>query len=1090
MSSNPHEPAPNSSEPRPIHPQLLDETSGFDGVLQLEATTDANSTVPNPSPRTPQRKSERIVKGYRLAELLGQGGMGRVFRAEDSSGRSVALKLLSPDLASSPDALARFKQEGLIASQINHPHCVFVHRVDDDAGTPFIAMELMTGRTLKDLVAERGPLPGTEAIRLILQCIEGLIEAHSLGMIHRDIKPANCYLDDEGNVKIGDFGLARSLVSDSELTQTGAFLGTPLFASPEQLLGQSVDTRSDIYSLSATLYYLLAGKAPFESPNAAQVIARIASSDPPSFESAGVEVQQELERIVMKGLARDASKRYETFQQMRDDLLRIVAPRPQVASIRRRFAAWIADYFIVTTLVSVVLMGTFKAATLANKPWWIQGVSGILILLYYFLSEAIFSTSIGKAAMRITVCDAQSHRRIAVSQAFRRSVGYLAISTGLHVLVSWLFPNLPTTTESVLSLILIGVQWAVLYSTWIPTNRRQLFHDWLSSTECRTDFGTRAQLTSTLELPNWTLPLAKLPHGDLRIPATLGRFQVLGEIETIEELSGRWWLSAIDPQLQRNVWIACFSDKSIEYEEQQQCRPKTRRLRYVDEGMEHAYRWFAYVAPEGVSLHECIQEGIHFPWPITRTILTSVAKESAELCDRVELSEGLNSPADREESPSSHSSAASFWSTQRWWVDAFGRISWVDFAYRSPTAPEQSQSPCTSWMGLTRVITLLGLPARHRLRKGLASSSTKQLSPPPDVEELPPLRAARLLESIARNRGDIAPHALLETLEKTDQGPHRVTGRTRFITSAASLGLMTPLMFAGILILAMPAIILCAQQSRHIRKLKTLQAIVEQPAQFADAWKLASPGAQEEWTTEEAKSRVDEELEQQQSKFAKMLNQVGSLERFILNSATVTGHSLADPPLLGPVTPETTGAETSQENGVATANESEHTSTMRTNLVIGDVSVSNNEVSHEPWTEKLVDSILQSAQPTATEPLEEDTFPDAIVVLIGGIACILWTTFTLGGICQYFTGSCVVRRDGCRLNLWRSLLRASLLLLPVIGLGLLAAYGNSQGTDWIWITTQWKRAFIILPFIYLASTIRWSHRTLLDMVAGTAAVPR
>ncbi|MFN7841178.1 MAG: serine/threonine-protein kinase, partial [Pirellula sp.] len=140
--------------------------------------------------------------------------------------------------------------------------------------------------------------------------MDGLIAAHSLGMIHRDIKPANCYLDDDGNVKIGDFGLARSLVSNSDLTQTGAFLGTPLFASPEQLLGQTVDARSDIYSLSATLYYLLAGKAPFESPNAAQVIARIASSDPPSFKSVGVEVPPSLEQIVMKGLSRDASKRY------------------------------------------------------------------------------------------------------------------------------------------------------------------------------------------------------------------------------------------------------------------------------------------------------------------------------------------------------------------------------------------------------------------------------------------------------------------------------------------------------------------------------------------------------------------------------------------------------------------------------------------------------------------------------------------------------------------------------------------------------------------------------------------------------------
>ncbi len=167
------------------------------------------------------------------------------------------MKLLSPDLARSPDALARFKQEGLIASQINHPHCVFVHRVDNDGGTPFIAMELMTGQTLKDLVLKNGPRPISKRSKLILQCVDGLIAAHSLGMIHRDIKPANCYLDDDGNVKIGDFGLARSLVSDSILRKQ-VLSGYSALCLSRTTAGANVDARSDIYSLSATLYLLAA----------------------------------------------------------------------------------------------------------------------------------------------------------------------------------------------------------------------------------------------------------------------------------------------------------------------------------------------------------------------------------------------------------------------------------------------------------------------------------------------------------------------------------------------------------------------------------------------------------------------------------------------------------------------------------------------------------------------------------------------------------------------------------------------------------------------------------------------------------------
>jgi serine/threonine protein kinase len=243
-----------------------------------------------------------------------------VYSAADESGQRVALKLLSPNLSSSEEALARFKQEGLIASQINHPHCVFVHRVDEEGGTPFIAMELMSCQTLKDIIQRDGPLDWWQAVRLILQCIDGLQNAHTRGMIHRDIKPANCYLDDSGNVKIGDFGLARSLVGDSELTQTGAFLGTPLFASPEQLLGQSIDERSDIYSLAATFYYLLAGKAPFESPHAAQVIAKIASTDPPPLRWLRSDIPLALEQIVLRGLARDPAKRFASVDQFRQEL--------------------------------------------------------------------------------------------------------------------------------------------------------------------------------------------------------------------------------------------------------------------------------------------------------------------------------------------------------------------------------------------------------------------------------------------------------------------------------------------------------------------------------------------------------------------------------------------------------------------------------------------------------------------------------------------------------------------------------------------------------------------------------------------------
>ncbi len=142
---------------------------------------------------------------YRLIRSLGSGGMGQVFEAIDQAGNHVAVKLLLARWMRSPRSLKRFRQEGQIASAISHPRCVFVKAADEEDGQPYIVMELMSGKTLKDLLIERKQLPVEEAIRAILDVLEGLEEAHTHGMIHRDIKPANCYLEETGRVKLGDF---------------------------------------------------------------------------------------------------------------------------------------------------------------------------------------------------------------------------------------------------------------------------------------------------------------------------------------------------------------------------------------------------------------------------------------------------------------------------------------------------------------------------------------------------------------------------------------------------------------------------------------------------------------------------------------------------------------------------------------------------------------------------------------------------------------------------------------------------------------------------------------------------------------------
>jgi eukaryotic-like serine/threonine-protein kinase len=187
------------------------------------------------------------VADYRLLHPLGEGGMGAVWEAEQaSSGRRVALKLLSQRLPRTPETIERFLREGQLAASVSHPRSTFVFGAGEHEGQPYIVMELMPGRTLKDLIDEEGSVSIARSVDFILDVIEGLQAAHAIGVVHRDVKPSNCFLDSDGRVKVGDFGLSKSLVSDAGLTRTGTFLGTPQYAAPEQVRGGQVDPRTDL----------------------------------------------------------------------------------------------------------------------------------------------------------------------------------------------------------------------------------------------------------------------------------------------------------------------------------------------------------------------------------------------------------------------------------------------------------------------------------------------------------------------------------------------------------------------------------------------------------------------------------------------------------------------------------------------------------------------------------------------------------------------------------------------------------------------------------------------------------------------------
>ncbi|MEU7552525.1 protein kinase [Streptomyces sp. NPDC044571] len=262
---------------------------------------------------------------YRLTHRLGRGGMAEVFAAEDVRlGRTVAVKLLRADLAEDPVSKARFTREAQSVAGLNHHAVVAVYDSGEDkvgpSTVPYIVMELVEGRTIRDLLVS-AEAPGPEqALIIVSGVLEALAYSHQHGIVHRDIKPANVIITDTGAVKVMDFGIARALHgAQSTMTQTGMVMGTPQYLSPEQALGKAVDHRSDLYATGCLLYELLALRPPFTGETPLSVVYQHVQDAPvpPSQLPEGHHIPQELDGLVMRSLAKDPDDRFQSAEEMR-----------------------------------------------------------------------------------------------------------------------------------------------------------------------------------------------------------------------------------------------------------------------------------------------------------------------------------------------------------------------------------------------------------------------------------------------------------------------------------------------------------------------------------------------------------------------------------------------------------------------------------------------------------------------------------------------------------------------------------------------------------------------------------------------------
>jgi serine/threonine protein kinase len=370
--------------------------------------------------------SGQNISHYRIAEKLGGGGMGVVYRAEDTKlGRFVALKFLPETLPHDHPALKRFQQEARAASALNHPNICTIHDIDECDGQPLIAMEFLEGQTLKHLI-EAKKLKIDQILDLAIQIADGLDAAHSKGIIHREIKPANIFVTTRGQAKILDFGLAKlqqrtihpqavsaapTVATDGEhLTGPGATVGTVAYMSPEQARGEELDARTDLFSFGATLYEMTTGQRLFTGTTTALIFDAILHKAPTAPVRLNAELPVELERIINKALEKDRDLRYQHASEMRTDLKRLkrdldsgqVSSMPSIRmQPARRKLRWALAIGGAVAIIAAAVIGPVMTRPLAapriidTTPITNDGRTKLAYVtdgarLYYTASRALF----------------------------------------------------------------------------------------------------------------------------------------------------------------------------------------------------------------------------------------------------------------------------------------------------------------------------------------------------------------------------------------------------------------------------------------------------------------------------------------------------------------------------------------------------------------------------------------------------------------------------------------------------------------------------------------------------------------------------
>ncbi|MBM3783388.1 MAG: hypothetical protein FJW30_03460 [Acidobacteria bacterium] len=480
-------------------------------------------------------------RGFRILRLLGEGGMGAVYEAEEAeTGRIVALKLARPSVSMDAAERDRLLNEARLAASISHPNCVFVYGSHQDGEGIAIAMEMVRGHTVKDVVERFGAMSVDRAVQCTLDILAGLEAAHEKGVLHRDIKPANVFVDQlTGQAKVGDFGLSLSYTATELKKGSKSFAGTPAYASPEQLQGSPLEHRSDIYSAAATLYYMLTGRAPFIEVDIIQLVASIAGRMPEPPSQWNTAVKPELDAVVLRALAKKPDERFPDYASFRAALV----PEP-AAPLPRRLAAGMIDAALTaTSLAANLAAGISPASPLGHV---VEDVSSIILYTSFGAMEGHLGFTPGKwlYGLRVRRGLRNAGWRAGLWRGFLFALlqNGLAFGAGLasgHAL-GWRFKldlQAGAWTTAIMLMEFAGV--AIAFLTARSANGWQGLHDRLSGTRVTRVSRSGAGL-SKLEPVQRVDPSASRPAGPFLVAA---------------EAASPGVAVAWDPILERNVWL-------------------------------------------------------------------------------------------------------------------------------------------------------------------------------------------------------------------------------------------------------------------------------------------------------------------------------------------------------------------------------------------------------------------------------------------------------------------------------------------------------------------------------------------------------